>query len=64
MRCLYRYICSINSVKEAINAFSAMHCVTAMMPVGVAHTRLIFRPVLRNWAAGADGTVDIAMSAG
>ncbi len=41
-----------------------MHCVTAMMPVGVAHTRLIFRPVLRNWAAGADGTVDIAMSAG
>ena len=26
MRCLCRYICSINSVKEAINAFLAMHC--------------------------------------
>jgi len=42
MRCLCRYICSVNSVKEAINAFLAMHCFTAIMPVGVAYMCLIF----------------------
>lgn len=64
MRRLCRYICSISSVKEAINVFSAMQSFTAIMPFGVAYMCQPFADWLCIWAAGANGAVEMAMSAG